>query len=282
MISLIVCSKHQDIDEKLKNNIKETIGVEYELVVIDNSNNSYSIFEAYNEGIKRAKFDYLCFMHEDIWYHSPEWGEKVINHLSDKETGLIGLAGSFYLNEIPGPWFKSKPYVKNLVQKHQHKNSVNYTLDKNYQVLCLDGFWICSRKDVFEKITFDTLTFDGFHCYDLDICLQAFNAGYKSYVISDILVEHYSTGSLNLQWIDSSIKLYKKWESIMPATVSPQIKKRKFAETKAFRDLLYAMYRNDYKGDKKAILKRAHKILGFNIYTAYFLFFIKVLTKKKK
>ena len=47
-------------------NIANTIGTEYELVHIDNSDPKYSIYEAYNEGVKLSKYDNLCFLHEDV------------------------------------------------------------------------------------------------------------------------------------------------------------------------------------------------------------------------
>ena len=97
MISLIICSRQPDIPQSLKENIAETIGVEYELVVIDNSKNQYSIFQAYNEGVRRAKLSYLCFMHDDILYHSPDWGKKVVEHFEDKRVGAIGVVGSHYM-----------------------------------------------------------------------------------------------------------------------------------------------------------------------------------------
>jgi hypothetical protein len=51
MISLVICSRTSQLNESLRQNIDETIGVEYELVLIDNSKNELSIFEAYNKGI---------------------------------------------------------------------------------------------------------------------------------------------------------------------------------------------------------------------------------------
>lgn len=52
MLSLIICSRTPRISEELERNIAETIGCEYELVVIDNSKNKYSIFSAYNQGVR--------------------------------------------------------------------------------------------------------------------------------------------------------------------------------------------------------------------------------------
>ena len=66
MISIIICSRTASISDELNQNIDQTIGIPYELVVIDNSENLYSIFSAYNEGVKRSKYEMLCFMHDDI------------------------------------------------------------------------------------------------------------------------------------------------------------------------------------------------------------------------
>jgi hypothetical protein len=69
MVSIIICSKYQQLDKQLLLNIQNTIGTAYEVVNIDNSQHQYSIFEAYNIGVSRAKGEYLCFMHEDVLFH---------------------------------------------------------------------------------------------------------------------------------------------------------------------------------------------------------------------
>ena len=165
MISIIICSKSKDISEALKSNIAATVGVQYETVVIDNSKHDHSIFSAYNEGIRRASYDYLCFMHEDIWYHSIDWGKSVVSHLSEPQTGLIGLAGSYYLLPVPAPWFKAKPYVKNLIQSDLSGSRApkHYTITEDKEVVCVDGFWFCGRKNIFEQVAFDEKSFDNFH-----------------------------------------------------------------------------------------------------------------------
>ena len=107
MISLIICSRQPDIPQELKDNIALTIGVEYELVVIDNSKNQYSIFLAYNEGVRRSQYPYLCFMHEDILYHTQEWGKNVVEHFKDEKVGLIGVVGTHFLPDTPCGWYHS-------------------------------------------------------------------------------------------------------------------------------------------------------------------------------
>ena len=70
MISIIICSRTQAISKDLSENVQNTVGCDHELVIIDNSENQYSIFEAYNLGIKQSKGEYLCFAHDDILFHT--------------------------------------------------------------------------------------------------------------------------------------------------------------------------------------------------------------------
>ena len=102
MISIITCSRENAILAKVKQNISETVGREFELIVIDNSENRYSIFEAYNEGVRQAKGNLLCFMHEDVLYRSKDWGGVMERHFQeDERMGLIGFSGSHFLPDTP-------------------------------------------------------------------------------------------------------------------------------------------------------------------------------------
>lgn len=76
MISIAICSRTPDILAELRQNITETIGCDFEWVVVDNSQNQYNIFQAYNEGVRRAKGDVLCFCHDDVKFLSTEWGKQ--------------------------------------------------------------------------------------------------------------------------------------------------------------------------------------------------------------
>ena len=87
MISIIICSRRPDISASLRENIMETIGVEYEIIAVDNSNNEYSIVSAYNKRYSRSRFPFLCFLHEDVLFRIKDWGINLVNHLADKKVG---------------------------------------------------------------------------------------------------------------------------------------------------------------------------------------------------
>lgn len=225
MISIIICSTHHDIDEGLKDNIKTTIGdgVDYEIVCIDNSGNRYSIFSAYDEGVKRAKGDYLCFMHEDVTFHSADWGGKCERQLKENpRIGMLGVLGGYYMSRLSCNWVSSGIIRGQLIQgyvKGKH-NEVRYShTDYNHygnDVVAIDGLWMFIRRNLFGKyINWDTKNYSGFHFYDTDMSMQIVQSGYKI-AIADIMVEHKSTGCFNRAFWDNYLVFHTKWRNFLP------------------------------------------------------------------
>jgi hypothetical protein len=224
MISIVVCSKQKILSENFSENIRKTIGVEYEIIAIDNSENKFSIFEAYNHGWKQSRFDYVCFVHDDVHFNSQNWGENVIRHLQNPETGICGLAGGPLVTHIPASW-KNKYQSVNIVQAYQRKNKPERLIllptdfnELSNEVILLDGVFLCMRRNLDSSLRFDE-SFSGFHVYDLDICLQAYTAGFKNYVIYDLSLTHFSRGNRDKVYFKNLIMLYKKWETELPLSL---------------------------------------------------------------
>ncbi len=226
MISIIICSRHFDISEELFKNIQDTIGYDYELIVIDNSANQYSIFSAYNEGVRRAKGDILCFMHEDILFHTNAWGQKVVDHFVNAKVGLIGVVGGHYMPKYPASWWSTECksgkilqgqindgiYSTEIFEWNRYKSE---SLD-SVEAVVVDGLWFCIPRRLFDKIEFDEVTYTDFHCYDTDICFQILKLDYTVNVIFDILIEHKSYGNQNLMFYNERIKCFDKWNDSLP------------------------------------------------------------------
>ena len=217
MISVIICSRTKDIPQSLKDNIAETIGIEYELIVIDNSKNRYSIFTAYNEGVQLSKYPYLCFMHNDILFQTGNWGQQVIEHFKDEKVGCIGVIGSHFIPNTPTGW-ASSDIISGQIQNNEGliQKDLSRMTTSIIDVVAVDGVWFCIPKEVIRFVKFDNIIFDGFHVYDIDICLQIRQFDYKVCVVSNILIKHLSDGDWNLQWLDSTEKLYQKWKCLLP------------------------------------------------------------------
>ena len=213
MISIIICSRTAIISDELTQNIEQTIGLPYELIIIDNSDNLYSIFSAYNEGVKRCKSEVLCFMHDDIIFKTNDWGISVMNRFKSSNLGAIGVAGSPYYAILPGAWW-SGGYICQSINGEQEL-AYQPKQDNALPVVVLDGLWFCVRKSLFSIIRFDDTTFSGFHYYDMDISLQIQQKGYTLLSVYDISIQH-SSGKLDTTWLNNALLLQKKWKNNLP------------------------------------------------------------------
>lgn len=218
MISIIICSRTAQIDATLFNNIKETIGVDYELIVVDNSGNRYSIFEAYNIGIAKSKGMYLCFIHDDIFIDTLYWG-KIIEEIfsSNSQVGLLGIAGGKIKMKMPSAWWDGGEVVLKLVQHYKNKPKElwdqGFEKDDIVEVSAIDGVFMVMKND--GKKIFDE-RLKGFHCYDLYLSLKHHILGKKVIVSNKILIEHFSEGNLDKSWFVSSSLFHKYYKNYLP------------------------------------------------------------------
>lgn len=223
MISIIICNRQSELDPTLAHSIHTTVGVEYEIVTIDNSTGRYSIFEAYNEGVARAKGDILCFMHDDICFRSNCWGKTVEESFANNaQMGALGVAGGHFMPNCPCSWSTCKTTSFHVWQTNRDGSTTEYGCTdysngkRLVEVACLDGLWMCIRRSLFDTIRFDDKTFSGFHCYDSDICMQVLSASYSVNVTFDIDIQHHSNGACNQQYYDNLELWHKKWHSHLP------------------------------------------------------------------
>ena len=94
MISIVICSISPERLRQVIQNIQGTIGVEYEIIAIDNREKNWPIARVYNEGAYRAQYPYLFFVHEDVKFHSRNWGLVIEEKLKEPNCGVIGFAGT--------------------------------------------------------------------------------------------------------------------------------------------------------------------------------------------
>ena len=220
MISIIICSRLQKISADLSANIKNTIGCDYELIVIDNSENKYSIFEAYNLGLESSKGEFICFIHDDIFIHTNGWGnnlQRIFNE--DPKIGLIGVAGAKIKTKMPSACWDCPEDQKviNIIQhfpnKEKEKWFIGFDDASIKEVVAIDGVFMASRKD--DKIHFNE-NLKGFHNYDLNISFEYLKYGYKILVTNKILLEHFSLGTINESWINSTYTIHNFYKTLLP------------------------------------------------------------------
>lgn len=234
MISIIVCSRLDPVVDIHMRNVAATVALSHEYIRIDNRNNRYGICAAYNEGVSQSKGDILVFVHEDVFFMEPGWGNVLESKFNDPSVGLIGVAGTQYLFGNPPGWVVAgRPFIRGrVVHELDNENTYNLTVfswDKqDSDVVAVDGLFFAIRKSLFNRIRFDDSTFDGFHFYDLDICMQI-RKTHRLVVTWDILVKHMSGGAFNEVWKQYAMRFLQKYRSEFPASCTdavPDLSKR--------------------------------------------------------
>ena len=233
MISIIISSANNNYLEAVKDSIAKTIGCEYEFLAYENAKGERGICEIYNQGADEARYDILCFMHEDIEYKTQDWGKIVLRIFSENPSlGLLGVAGGDYKSLAPSSWFNfeapasfpGKKYVNliqgfNSIYKEPVHEFCNPKDQKLAEVACVDGLWMCTKKTSFPSFKFDEKLLKGFHGYDIDYSI-AVGQNYKVGVTFEILLHHFSEGGSTKEWVEAQAKIHKKWSSILPINVT--------------------------------------------------------------
>lgn len=255
MVSIIICSIRKELRDQLKRNIIETIGLEnYEIIVVENETNSYSIAAAYNMAAKSSLYSYLCFIHEDIIFHVNNWGQILLKYLQNHEISLVGILGCTIKTKAPSGVFTNIKQLNRINQYQRYPNGrlIHYYENPRHEtyseVSVLDGIFLACSKNNWQKTLFDENELRGFHGYDLDFSLAQQENG-KVVVVYDISVEHISFGGNTTGWIDAQLYVSKKWKAALPLIKEVDASRKLVfkAEVENLNQFLVALFKNKYK-----------------------------------
>jgi GT2 family glycosyltransferase len=228
MLSIIIASINDIYRKQITNNIKETIGCDYELLIIDNKTNPKGLCEVYNDAAAIAKYPYLLFLHEDILFHVNNWGLELVEILQDNKIGLVGTAGAIFKSSAHMSWVcvPSEYYRCSLFSKNDVKKPAQFTQNRYDEVVVVDGMFLALRKEVWENIPFSK-DIKGFHLYDIDLSYRIFTEKYKIVVPQNIIVQHLSGGNFSMDWYLESESWHrgKKLPVYLPNTEQKEISK---------------------------------------------------------
>ena len=233
MISVLICSIHPDLLSNVQENIRETIGVPFEILVSDNRINGKGICKVYNDLAQKAKFPYLCFLHEDVLLKTRNWGTEILNIFSNDESiGLIGIAGSKYKSAYFSGWYTSVKELDCANYIHQYEKGTEHVylspkdIKINEEVVCIDGVFMCCKKEAWQRNNFDEGFLKGFHFYDIDLSLRIANE-YKVVVTYNVELVHITTGGdYSNNWVETAISYHGKMKAVLPYSKTPFDKKR--------------------------------------------------------
>jgi len=212
MLSIIISSYQNHFFEQISENISQTIGdkIEYEIVKIWNPG-KMGICKAYNSGAAQSEYDNLLFLHEDVLFTEYNWGEKLLQILTLPNCGVVGVAGGDYYSYVPGSWWNSGHKFLHFIQTDNNgqqflNNRCNFPENTTeIPVKSLDGVFLACTRKVYNTIKFNE-NITGFHGYDLIFSLEA-SKKYTNFVTDQILINHFSAGSISKEWLNNILKV---------------------------------------------------------------------------
>lgn len=226
MISVVICSVNQALAAQVKRNIDTTIGVPWELILIDNTVLKKGITAVYNMGAKKSKYDIICFVHEDVLFRTDKWGQLVAEYFStDKQLGLVGVAGSKYKSKTPSGWSTGMVEFDCANILHIDKKGAEERIYSNpgstdalNETITIDGVFMCARKECWERIKFNEEVLTGFHLYDIDFSFRM-SFTYKVAVTYQVDMVHLTEGGdFGDNWLGHTINWHRSNANLLPRT----------------------------------------------------------------
>jgi hypothetical protein len=278
MISVIIATRNAELLNQLTANIEKSIGVEHEIIAINGNNQGKGICQMYNEGAAQAKYPFLCFMHEDLLFHTDNWGHNLIRHLQKKEIALVGIFGSLIKTKTPsGVYIPIKDLNRiNQLQGTQNGPTTHFyenPLNEPYsEVAILDGMFLATTINNHNKYPFDEHLLKNFHGYDIDYSLGQSRLG-KIVVIYDILIQHFSHGEYTTVWVNEQLKVTNKWRHYLPKSFSTTGEEVLTATIRNIELFLNVLFSNNYK--KSTQLKYLSQLIKLRPGSSANLYFIR-------
>lgn len=203
MISIVcVFNNAKVLDEYLQKSLKNQTA-DYELILIDNTDNKYrSASEALNYGAKKAKGNYLMFVHQDVDLYSKNCLENVEDTINSlHKLGVVGIAG------------KSKEGIITNIKHGIPPTLVSKSkINRPQKVQTLDECLFIVPHTVFNKYKFNEKICDDWHLYSVEYCLNLLKNNYNVYVIPNFIY-HASAGySLSNSYFIVLEKLLRKYK----------------------------------------------------------------------
>ena len=220
MFSVIVCSVDPAKAAALRENVAQTIGVPFEWLACDNRLSPRGICAVYNDLARRARYDGLCFVHEDVRFRTEGWGRVLAAELARPGCGVIGFAGgTMKLRNVTG-WCLdgrnartsyAQPDARGAMRSHRD----NPGGEAFSRVVCLDGCCLATSRAVWEAAPFDEELLGGFHGYDLDFTLAAARR-FENRVCHTVEIDHLSAGCYTPAWREALEAVHAKWRDSLP------------------------------------------------------------------
>lgn len=197
---ICVYNDQNKLDNYLIKSLKQQTAP-FELITIDNTTGNHcSAAPLLNEAARKARHNYLMFVHQDVELLSANWLTSARNNMKSLyRLGAVGVAGGHKKGTMANVIHGNPPY---LAGQHRPKIPV--------RVQTLDGCLMIVPREIFARFSFDEDTIKGWYLYIANYCLDLARHGYRSYVLP-YKIYHESTGPADRHIYQKTInKIIKK------------------------------------------------------------------------
>ena len=250
------------IDDNFVELLKKSSGISNPEIIPVENNGQFSLTEVYNKILKDSKNDIVILCHDDIYFDSKNWGQKILNHFKrNPDYGVLGLAGSTQLPSS-AKWWEDFSKMRGIVN-HEHggkKWESKYSQSLGNQIddtVLVDGLFIVINKNNIKQ-TFNE-EIKGFHFYDVDFSFRNFIDDVKIGVMYDVRVTHKSIGETNEQWEKNREVFAEKYKDILPVKI-----KRNLTLESPLKVLLSCLFFKTYTGSEMYVYELAKGLKKLN------------------
>ena len=198
---------------------QQSVFDEIELIILENYNNRAfsSAATALNYGARKAKAEYLIFMHQDVYLYDTRAVEKCVEYLSEKgDDTILGVAGVCKNDEI----LHSDIYGKDGIRFCPPLNG------KIEEAVSLDECFIAMSRSTWKKLLFDEKVCDDWHFYGVDICYTNMLRGGHN-IVYPLEICHFSGGNIYSAGFCKTLKkVIKKYKGKVKMLLTPCVQLR--------------------------------------------------------
>ena len=202
--------------------LKISSGVKNIEVIEKINTGNKSLSQTYNEILSESKNNIVVLCHDDIYFDSKKWGEKILKQFQKTNYGILGVAGTTLLPES-GQWWEDPSKMVGIVNHENEgkKWESRYSEDigiKIQKTVIVDGLFIGIDKTRIKK-TFDE-NVKGFHFYDVDFCFNNFLEKVEVGVVFNVRITHKSIGQTNEQWNENRKLFSENFKNNLPSKIT--------------------------------------------------------------
>ena len=239
--------------------LKKSSGFKKIEVIEKINNGDKSLAQVYNEVLSESKTDIVVFCHDDIYFDTNSWYNKLLKHFEKSDFGILGMAGTTQMPSS-GMWWENRKKMVGIVnhesdgKKWESKYSESLG-NSIMETVVVDGLFIAIDKRKIKK-NFNE-DFKGFHFYDIPFCFENHIEGVKVGVITNIRITHKSIGQTNEQWEENRKLFELKYSKNLPVKLNYDPQRR-------IKVLISSLFFKTFTGSELYIFELAKNLIKQN------------------